>query len=98
MKVFTFLSLAVAAAATTASAQPVKDLVDAQEAVRAHLRDMQPAIEQMPNFGAVLNLYATVRGGCWTPRATTIPPPTSTTSAKRFTTTRFIRCSAGWSR
>lgn len=60
MKVFTFLGLAILTAGT-ASAQAVRDLVDAQEAVRAHARDIQPAIEQVREMGALLNAFANVQ-------------------------------------
>jgi hypothetical protein len=60
MKVFTFLILAVLGAAT-ASAQPIRDMVDALAAARAHEREMQPAIEQVREYGLVLNMYGNVQ-------------------------------------
>ncbi len=60
MKVFTFLGLAILAAGA-ASAQPVRDVLDAQEAARAHQRDIQPALDQIREMAALLNAFANVQ-------------------------------------
>jgi hypothetical protein len=60
MKVFTFSGLLILSAIGV-QAQPVRDILDAQEAVRAHARDMQPALDQVKELAQVLNMFANVQ-------------------------------------
>ena len=57
---FTFACLAVAAALPLA-AQPVRDIADAPEAVRAHARDMKPVIDQVRELAPLLKMLADVQ-------------------------------------
>src|SRR5579859_7992928 len=60
MKAFIFLAIPFLVTAA-ASAQPVKDVADAEEAVRAHIRDMQPALLQIREMTNVLQAFARVQ-------------------------------------
>ena len=62
MKLFTFFGfLLLSVSATAVSAQPVRDINDAQEAVRAQVRDMQPLVEQMSELPFLLKMFADVQ-------------------------------------
>lgn len=60
MKLLTFFGFLLLSA-SAASAQPVRDINDAQEAVRAHIRDMQPLVEQMREVPFLLKMFADVQ-------------------------------------
>ena len=55
------IAVPLAFAAATLSAQPAKDILDAQAMARAQERDMQPAIEQMREMGIILGMFANVQ-------------------------------------
>jgi len=61
MKVFTFFAVILMVVSRPGAAQPVRDLADAQDAVRAHMRDMQPALEQVREMTLLLQVFGKVQ-------------------------------------
>ena len=61
MKVFTIFAVILLASSVPAGAQPVKDVIDAQEAVRQQIRDMQPAVQQIREMTQLLQAFARVQ-------------------------------------
>lgn len=58
----TILAMTLTFCALPIAAQPVRDLVDAQAVVRAHEREMQPAIQQMREMTLALEAMARAQG------------------------------------
>jgi len=54
----TVLAITLFACAAPLAAQPIRDLIDAQAVVRAHEREMQPAIQQMREMTLALEAMA----------------------------------------
>ena len=54
------LALALVLSATALHAQPARDLYDAQQAARAHERDLAPALALSRETAGVLRLYLTI--------------------------------------